>query len=449
MTNKKHLIKIGLVMGVFIILFGSFGVWHSTRAAICINATCTGSGGGGGRGTLTTIAPTLNAADPTLSYNINLTWTDNDPTSTFAVYRSTDNVNFSAIAINLSIAQYHDSGLTCGKTYYYGIVAQKTGKNASSMSNVRSATTICPPTLNSATAVSSSKISLTWTNNATNQTGFTLHAGLLSPLTDNAVSVGPTATSYTFSNLTCGNYDVYLSADGTNPTQSSFHSNDIQVSLPCAVTPPTLNSVTPISQTAMNIMFTNNLPNNGGGMYIYNNGALVNTTGVLGTTGVPTSFINGTGGWGPNLTCGTTYSYYARAYDGTNYSANSNTITGTTLSCTTALNNDPYFVTISNSVSQPSYIDKGLASDTVYMYRVRPVFSNGSVGNWAVPKAAKTLIGSASITSVSAPVCTRNSYCDFSLKSFANTPGEVSEVQCANNNDCRKVGKLRSTYQEQ
>ncbi len=449
MTNKKHLIRIGLVMGIFVLLLGAIGMWHNTNAAICIDPYCGGGGWGGGGGSLTTIAPTLNAADPTLSYYINLTWTDNDPTSTFAVYRSTDNVNFSAIAINLQITQYHDAGLTCGKTYYYGVTAQKTGKNGSSMSNVRSATTICPPTLNSATAVSTSKISLTWTNNATNQSGFTLHAGLLSPLTDNSVSVGPTVTSYTFSNLTCGNYDVYLSADGTNPTQSSFHSNDIQVSLPCAVPPPTLNSATPISQTAMNIMFTNTIPNNGGGIYIYNNGALINTTGVSGITGTPTSFINGTGGWGPNLTCGTTYSYYARAFDGTNYSANSNTINGTTLSCSTPLNDNPYFITVSNSVAQPSYIDKGLASDTVYIYRVRPVFSDGSVGSWAVPKAAKTLIGSASITSVNAPVCTRNSYCDFSLKSFANTPGEVSEVQCANNNDCRKVGKLRSTYQEQ
>ncbi len=448
MTNKKHLIKIGLVLGVFVLLAGAFGVGRSANAKICIDPYCGGTGGGGGGGIITTKAPTLNSASPRFSYYVNLAWTDNDPTSSFAVYRSTDGVNFSAIAINLNTTQYHDAGLTCGQKYYYGVTALKSGQTGSSMSNVLSATTLCPPTLNSAAAISSSKATLAWTNNATGQTGFTANVGLVSTgATVSVSSISPTATSYTFSGLSCGTYIAWVTADDLNGPSSN--SNTLQFSISCAVPPPTLNSATPISQTAINVMFTNNIPNNGGGIYIYNNGALVNTTAVSGITGTPTSFINGTGGWGSNLACGTTYSYYARAYDGANYSANSNTITGTTLSCSTPLNDNPYFITVSNSVTQPSYIDKGLASDTVYMYRVRPVFSGGGVGSWAVPKAAKTLIGSASITSVSAPVCTRNSYCDFSLKSFANTPGEVSEVQCANNNDCRKVGKLRSTYQEQ
>ncbi|MEK7089202.1 MAG: hypothetical protein AAB920_00075, partial [Patescibacteria group bacterium] len=110
---------------------------------------------------------------------------------------------------------------------------------------------------------------------------------------------------------------------------------------------------------------------------------------------------------------------------------------------------EPYYVTLSSGIKQPVILDKGLSPDVVYMYRVRIKYANGTVSAWSQPKASRTMsqVG-VSRTSASAPVCTRNSYCAFSIKNLVNTRGEASEVQCRNNNDCGKVGKSRSSVQE-
>lgn len=110
---------------------------------------------------------------------------------------------------------------------------------------------------------------------------------------------------------------------------------------------------------------------------------------------------------------------------------------------------EPYYVTISNVIKQPVILDKGLSPDVVYMYRVRVSYANGSKSAWSQPKASRTFSrAGVAQTSASAPVCTRNSYCAFSIKGLVNTAGEASEVQCRNNNDCGKIGKSRSSVQE-
>jgi len=110
---------------------------------------------------------------------------------------------------------------------------------------------------------------------------------------------------------------------------------------------------------------------------------------------------------------------------------------------------EPYYITLSSVIKQPVILDKGLSPDVVYMYRVRVGYANGSKSAWSLPKASRTMSrAGVSQTSASAPVCTRNSYCAFSIRGLVNTAGEASEVQCRNNNDCGKIGKSKSSVQE-
>jgi len=83
--------------------------------------------------------------DPTLpSSQIDLSWTNtagSDETG-FAIYRSTDGINFTAVAtVGSGATSYNDSGLLAGTTYFYYVVALLNATGASAPSNTASATT--------------------------------------------------------------------------------------------------------------------------------------------------------------------------------------------------------------------------------------------------------------------------------------------------------------------
>src|SRR5262249_56543835 len=116
-------------------------------------------------------APTGLTATPQASSRINLAWTDNSFSEDgFRVERSTDGATFTQIAtLGANATAYSDTGLTANTTYFYRVRAFF-GAQASDYSNVAQATTGAPPaapTGLTATAVSSGRINLAWTDNAT------------------------------------------------------------------------------------------------------------------------------------------------------------------------------------------------------------------------------------------------------------------------------------------
>ncbi len=113
---------------------------------------------------------------------INLAWTDNAINETgFTIQRSTS-INFTGtttITLNaVDQAAYSDTGRQPNTTYYYR-VRTFNAIGSSAWSNTASATTLAlvlpaAPSNLVATAFSASQINLTWTDNATNETGFTI-----------------------------------------------------------------------------------------------------------------------------------------------------------------------------------------------------------------------------------------------------------------------------------
>ena len=120
---------------------------------------------------------------------------------------------------------------------------------------------------------------------------------------------------------------------------------------------------------------------------------------------------------------------------------------------------DAYFKKFKKNVNPPMYKDEGLEPDTVYIYRVRLVYDDGSgrFTAWDNLGAVKTLrdVGGGNTSDKKRPICTRNSYCDFSIEGFQSLPDltlnpnqESSQAQCNVNAKCRDVGRSGQTYEE-
>jgi hypothetical protein len=112
---------------------------------------------------------------------VNLTWTSGANTSGFKVERSTDGTNFSVID-QPTVANSTDSNVTAGTKYYYRVKAVNGTLESgySSIVNITIAnnTTPAPTAPSNLSAVwqsgQSSGVNLSWTDNASNETGFVI-----------------------------------------------------------------------------------------------------------------------------------------------------------------------------------------------------------------------------------------------------------------------------------
>ncbi len=122
-------------------------------------------------------APSGLAATPISSTQIDLSWTDVANETGYKIERKTGaGGTYSQIAtVGAGVVTYSNTGLTPNTTYYYRIRATNAGGD-SPYSNEANATTLdsapAAPSGLSATAVSTTQINLSWTDNASNETGF-------------------------------------------------------------------------------------------------------------------------------------------------------------------------------------------------------------------------------------------------------------------------------------
>jgi thermitase len=166
-------------------------------------------------------APSGLAATSLSTSEIGLSWTDNAGDETgFKIERSLDGLgNWTEVAqTGANATSYTDGGLSAATTYYYRVRANN-GNGDSGYSNVANATTQTPPPPASpsnlaATALSTSEIGLTWTDNSSDETGFRIER---SPGGANSwteiFTTGANATTYTDGGLAADTtYDYRVSA---------------------------------------------------------------------------------------------------------------------------------------------------------------------------------------------------------------------------------------------
>ncbi len=153
-----------------------------------------------------------NLAATAASYNqINLTWTDSENEAGYKIERcaGTDCTDFSQIGTaSANVTSFTNTGLTSSTSYTYQVQAYNTIGD-SSYSNLASAVTQAAPAIPAApssltaAAVSKNQINLTWTDNATNETGFYIERCKGATCTNfvHVATVGANLTSYSNTGL--------------------------------------------------------------------------------------------------------------------------------------------------------------------------------------------------------------------------------------------------------
>jgi titin len=274
-------------------------------------------------------APTTLSAAAASSSQINLTWTDKSTNETgFKISRSLDGTAFAPIAtVGQNIRSYADtSGLTPDTTYFY-VVQAFNANGDSKPSNTATTSTLPAPTPPPApsglvaSAVSSSQISLLWTDDAANETGFKVERSTDGTTFAQVALLGANTTTYVDSGLTASTLYSYR-VRATNASGDSQYSNTASATtLDAGATAPAApGNLAALAQTgpSVSLTWTDN-SNNEQGFAIER--SLDGTTfAQLATVGPNVNTYSDTG-----LRGNTNYYYRVRASNGAGNSPYSNT----------------------------------------------------------------------------------------------------------------------------
>ena len=272
-------------------------------------------------------APSNLTAAAISSSRIDLSWTDNsNDEDGFKIYRSTDNINFTFYAtIAANVTTRSNTSLSSSTTYYYRVLAYNSG-GTSAYSNVASATTFAlpaAPTNLSATAVSSSRIDLSWTDNATDESGFKIYRS-----TDGITFIWyytPVANATSFSDTgRTASTTYYYRLLAYNANGNSGFSNTVSATTFGPPSAPSNLTATAISSSRIDLAWADNSTDEDG-FKIYRSTDNVNFV-FYATVGANVTTRSNT-----SLSGSTTYYYRVFAYNSGGNSANSNVATATTL----------------------------------------------------------------------------------------------------------------------
>ncbi len=288
-------------------------------------------------------APTGLTATAVAASQINLSWADNANDETgYTLERCTGAscTNFAPIAtLAANTTSYQNTGLAASTTYRYRLFASNSAGN-SGYSNVASATTQtggtapAAPTGLTATAASSSQINLSWTDNASNETGYIVERCTGASCTNFAqiASLAANSTSYQNTGLaasTTYRYRVFASSTAGNSGYSNIASATTQAGggagAPAA--PSNLAAVVVTGPNAKwtEITWTDNSSNETGFRLERCTGSGCTNFVLIKSVGA-----NVTRTEEYPVTAATTYRYRLRAYNTSGYSAYSNIAETTT-----------------------------------------------------------------------------------------------------------------------
>jgi fibronectin type 3 domain-containing protein len=394
-------------------------VGHESSASNAIHPT-----------TLDATAPSrptgLTAAPVAGQTRIDLNWTaatDNLGVTGYRIYR--DGSATPLDSVGGSTTSYSDTTVAPATQYTYTVTAIDAAGNeslASDPATTMSSDTIPPqpPTTLTATAVSETRIDLSWSG-ATDNLGVTGYQIFRNGSSTPIASVGASPTSYSNTGLTAGTTYSYTvkAVDASGNTSDASPSASATTLDTTAPTPPTSVTATPVSETQIDLSWSGANDNVGvTGYRIFRNGGAT----PIATVGAsPTTYSN------TGLTAGTTYSYTVKAVDASgNVSNASPTATVTTLDTTLPLPPTTVTATAASDsqinlswsgasdnvgvtgyrifrnggttpiatvgASPTSYSNTGLSAATAYSYTIKAVDAAGNVSNSSVAGNATTIV---------------------------------------------------------
>jgi Zn-dependent metalloprotease/outer membrane protein W len=263
--------------------------------------------------------PTGLTAAAVSSSRVNLVWIDNATTETgYKVERSADGVSFALVASTAANARtYANLNLTAATAYHYRVGA--TDGSNTSYSGVVLVTTLPappPPSGLAAAVVSSSRINLSWADNASYEQGYKLERSTDGVSFVQIAQLAVNATSYANTLLTAGTTYHYRVRAYDGPNHSAYSSVVGPTTLPAPPAPSNLTA-TPVSPGRIDLAWADNSA--------YEQGFRVErSTDGVSFVQIASPAANATSYSSTSLVAGTTYHYRVRAYDGPNNSAYSN-----------------------------------------------------------------------------------------------------------------------------
>jgi hypothetical protein len=151
------------------------------------------------------VAPTNLTVTPASGTELDLSWTQgSSPVDHFNILRLTAPNTYTQVGqVPGNVTTYPDSGLTPGTSYSYEVVAVNAGGSSPVAGPVGNTTPTPPagPTNLQFSNLTSTSVTLTWQNNATNATGYKIVRQLGSNNSQFVVSLPANATSYNDSGL--------------------------------------------------------------------------------------------------------------------------------------------------------------------------------------------------------------------------------------------------------
>lgn len=286
-----------------------------------------------GAGNAVPIEPTGLGASASSSSQINLAWSDNaNNESGYRVERSANGTSFTEIAVlAANSVTYSSTGLTAATTYWYRVRAYNS-KGNSGYSNVASVqtTALQPPAAPSnlqASVLSTTSVGLTWIDNASNETGFTIQRSSDSAATWTASGTpAANATSFTVTGLQAG-IQYYFRIRATNGDGNSAWSNLASATTVTMPASPGNLAASATSASTVDLAWTDN--SNNESQFIIQKAA---TSGDLNWSDTGTTSPNVTAYTVTGLNAATEYRFRVRAANAAGTSDPSNTVTAFTQS---------------------------------------------------------------------------------------------------------------------
>ncbi|HNN12341.1 MAG TPA: multicopper oxidase domain-containing protein, partial [Anaerolineales bacterium] len=275
-------------------------------------------------------APSNLAATLQAGPQVSLSWRDNANNETgFALQRSTDGVNFTQIATFPASANangtvnYVDTTVTRGNTFTYRVAATNAMGSSDFSNTAQVVITPAPATPTNLTAAlqAGPQVALSWTDNATSETGFAIeraaNGGAFTRIATAPARTNTGAVNYTDTTATAGNTYTYRVA-AVDAIGASAYSNTADVIIPTLPAAPSNLTAAAQAGPQASLSWTDNA-NNETGFIIQrstNGGAF---TQIATPAADVTSFIDTT------VATGNTYTYRVAAANAAGNSAFSNT----------------------------------------------------------------------------------------------------------------------------